>query len=387
MGGIPTKTPGGVIDGRAGGGPFVSSRRHFLRTIAALPAAAAIEARGQPRPPPARVALVIGNAAYPDAPLANAGHDARAMSDLLAQAGFDIDTALDCGRTQLLDAVRRFGERLREPGVRQVALYYAGHGVQLDWNNYLVPVDARVSMSSEVASRCVDLGTILRGFGDAKGRTYIVILDACRDDPFRGAWRPEQKGLSQFDAPSGSLLAYATAPGRTASDGTGRNSLYTEHLLRELSARGVRVEDGLKRVRLNVRLASGGTQVPWESTSLEGDVYLFEDGRRKLTEEELEAEFEADIAAWSAIRQSRRAEDWVGYLKRFPNGRFAEMAQMRLARIEADAGMQPVATTAQGPAAAPPVDPVPRIANDAQYDALPAGALYRDPSGVLRRKS
>ncbi|MFO1309160.1 MAG: caspase family protein [Burkholderiales bacterium] len=387
MGGIPNEAPGGLIDRRSGGGLFVSSRRHFLRTIAALPAAAAIDVRAQPRPDPTRVALVVGNAAYPDAPLANAGNDGRAVSDLLAQAGFDVETALDCGRAQLLDAVMRFGEALRKPRVRQVVFYYAGHGAQLEWQNYLVPVDARVAMASDVAARCVDLGTILRRLGEAKGRTFVVVLDACRDDPFGGGWRPGHKGLSQFDAPSGSLLAYATAPGRTASDGTGRNSLYTEHLVRELSVRGVRVEDALKRVRLNVRLASGGAQVPWESTSLEGDVYLFEDARRTRTDDELEAEFEADVAYWSAIRQSRRAEDWVGYLRRFPNGRFAEMAQMRLARIEAGANTAPSAANATGSPADLLDKTVPKITNDADYDALPAGSLYLDPAGVLRRKS
>jgi hypothetical protein len=269
-----------------------------------------------------------------------------------------------------------------------VVFFYAGHGVQLDWQNYLVPVDAQIESSGQVPARCVDLGNILRRFAEARGKVFVIMLDACRNDPFGGGYRPEQKGLSQFDAPTGSLLAYSTAPGAAASDGTGKNSLYTENLLRELSSRGVRLEDALKRVRLNVRLASRGLQVPWESTSLETDFYVFEEGRRKLSDEELEAEVEADVAMWSSIKQSRRAEDWIGYLRRFPNGRFAEMVQMRLARLGPEAGaaaFAPVAATAAPVAAAGPAPP--KVANEADYDALPKGALYVDPNGVTRRKS
>jgi uncharacterized caspase-like protein len=372
----------------------MTTRRRFIQALAAAPAAATLGARAQASPDPARIALAIGNNAYRDSPLLNPVNDARAMGELLGKAGFSVDTQLDCDRGKLAEAVERFTAAAQKPGVRQVLFYYAGHGLQLEWRNYLVPVDSSVESASQVASRCFNLATILRHLGRAKDRTFIIILDACRNDPFGRGYRPEQKGLSQFDAPPGSLLAYSTAPGGVAEDGEGMNGLYTSHLVRELAVRGAKLEDALKRVRLNVRLASRGSQVPWETTSLESDVYVFEDGRRKLSEEELEAEAEADIAMWSTVKASRKPEDMVGYLRKFPNGRFAEMAQVRLSRFASSgdarvASAVPVATPAPGipPAADGKAAEAPRIANEAQWAALPAGTLYYDPKGNLRRKS
>jgi hypothetical protein len=363
----------------------MATRRHFIQAMAALPAAATLELLAQEaKPDPARFALVVGNDAYRDAPLVNARNDAGAMAGLLAQAGFTVESLLDGGRERMLETIGRFGDAVRKPEVKEVAFFYAGHGVQLDWQNFLVPVDAQVGDAKQVAARCLDLGLILRRLSETKGKTFVIVLDACRNDPFGGGYRPEQKGLSQFDAPPGSLLAYSTAPGSVASDGGGRNSLYTENLVRELSVRTVRFEDALKRVRLNVRLASRGRQVPWETTSLEGDLYLFRNGQRKLSEEELEAEVEADIALWHTVKSSRNADDWIGYLKRFPNGRFAEMAQMRLTRLMVS---PEAAGSASVAAAATATKEPPRISTEAEWNALASGSLYFDPRGNLRRKS
>jgi hypothetical protein len=124
--------------------------------------------------------------------------------------------------------------------------------------------------------------------------------------------------------------------------------------------------------------------VPWETTSLEGDLFLFRGGQRKLTEEELEAEVEADIALWNAVKSSKKADDWIGYLKRFPNGRFAEMAQMRLTRLMASPQATVAATAAAAATAAK--DP-PRISTEAEWSVLASGSLYYDPKGNLRRKT
>jgi hypothetical protein len=211
--------------------------------------------------------------------------------------------------------------------------YYAGHGAQLEWRNYLLPVNARVDTPVALRQQCVDLGRLLQKFEAGSGKTFVIILDACRNDPFGEQFRTEQKGLSQFDAPVGSLLAYATSPGNVAADGKGQNGLYTEHLVRELSVKDVRIEDALKRVRLNVRIASAGAQIPWETTSLEGDVYIFPNAQKNLSEAELEQIAEADLAEWARIKSSVNVADWTSYLRMFPNGRFAEIAQVRLARL------------------------------------------------------
>ncbi len=313
----------------------MTTRRTVIKSLAAVPSLLSFSPVWAAADP-SRLALVIGNSAYRDAPLLNPGNDARAMAGLFGQAGFTVESLLDVTRAEMVAAIERFAVAIRRPETRQVVFYYAGHGVQLDWRNYLAPVDARVDTAEQLRQNCVDLGLLLRALGGAgKNQTFIIILDACRDNPFGSAYRPEQAGLAQFDAPAGSLLAYATSPGKGAADesASSRNGLYTEHLLRELSRRGTRIEDALKRVRLNVRLASRGAQVPWETTSLESDVFLFNDGQAKLSDAELEQQIEADLAAWAAIKSSRKLDDWVGYLRNFPNGRFAEIAQLRVARL------------------------------------------------------
>jgi uncharacterized caspase-like protein len=353
----------------------MTTRRRFMQALAAAPAVAALGTHAQSPGNPARIALAIGNNAYPLSPLVNPVNDAKAMSGLLGAAGFTSYTHFDCNREKLVEAVSRFSAAAQAPEVKHVFFYYAGHAVQLAWRNYLVPVDAKVESAGQVAASCFDLATILRELGRAKDKVFIIVLDACRNDPFGSDFRPQQKGLSQFDAPAGSLLAYATAPGSVAADGEKGNGLYTSHLVRELSVKGMKLEDAFKRTRLNVRLASNGAQVPWETTSLETDFFVFEEARRKLSEDELEAESEADIAMWKVARQSRKAQDCIEYIRQFPNGRFAEMAQMRLARLQAT-GATPAADS--GP---------PRISTEAQWAALPAGALYYDPKGNLRRKT
>jgi uncharacterized caspase-like protein len=316
----------------------MTNRRRFIQILAALPPAYALRNAWAANAPadPSRLALIIGNSSYRDAPLVNPANDAKAIGGLFTQAGFTVDSRLDATRLEMIAAIERFGTAVKRPETRLVVFYYAGHGAQLDWRNYLLPVDAVVHKQEDMKQRCVDLSLLLGQFSAAKDKTFVVILDACRNNPFGSAYRPEQKGLSQFDAPVGSLLAYATSPGNVASDGEGQNGLYTENLVRELGKRGTRIEDALKRVRLNVRLASHGEQIPWETTSLEGDVFIFNEGQKKLSETELEQLVEADVTEWARIKSSKKVSDWVSYLQTFPNGRFAEIAQLRLARLLAE---------------------------------------------------
>lgn len=283
--------------------------------------------------PGERVALVVGNAAYPQAPLVNPLHDARAMADLLRRAGFSVDQELETSQAQLTEAVARFGAAIRDPKVKFGLFYYAGHGLQQDWRNYLVPVSADIRSAEDVRKQTVDVSALLAYMNQAKGRSFLVILDACRDDPFGGTYRPAAKGLSQFDAPVGSLLAYATAPGSVALDGDGANGLYTGNLLREFNVPGVRIEDAFKRVRLNVRLASRGQQIPWESTSLEEDVYLFPSERRKLSEDEQDKQLDQEIAQWLRVKASNDPELLADFIRQYPSGSASELAQARLNRV------------------------------------------------------
>jgi tetratricopeptide (TPR) repeat protein len=223
-----------------------------------------------------RHALVVGNAAYQSAPLLNSVNDATAVAKVLEKAGFKVDLKLNASQKQLQDAVTSFGDKLRGGGAG--LFYFAGHGVQIKGRNFLMPVGADIKREDEVPYKAVDVQQVLDKMETAKNRVNVVILDACRDNPFAGVARSSRSGaggLSQMDAPIGSLLAFATSPGAVASDGKGSNGLYTQHLLANIERPGMSIEEVFKRTRLGVRLDSNGQQVPWENTSLEGDFYFF----------------------------------------------------------------------------------------------------------------
>ncbi len=316
----------------------MENRRTFLKAVGAT--AAVYASRPFPalaQADPSRIALVVGNNAYAHAPLSNAVNDAQAVADLLNQARFTVEIRSDATRDALAKGVAEFGAAAARSEVKLAVFFYAGHGAQVDWRNYLIPVDNTVGSSADLKSQCVDLGVLLGQMTKAtertRDKTFVVILDACRDDPFGAGFRTEQKGLSQFDAPVGSLLAFSTSPGSVAADsGGGKHSLYTENLLREFGVKGARIEEAFKRVRLNVRVASRGRQIPWESTSLESEVLLFP-AQQKLSEAELEKRFQEELARWNRIKVSKNSDDWVQYLRDYPQGKFSEIAQDRLNRL------------------------------------------------------
>ncbi len=283
--------------------------------------------------PGTRVALVIGNAAYAGAPLPNAANDAKAMSAALSAMGFQVVEARDAGKLQMEQALARAQALLRgQNGIG--LLYYAGHGLQVDWRNYLVPVDAAPRSAADVPRQTVDIQSVMDAFKSAGNRMNIVVLDACRDNPFGAS--ASAKGLAPLDAPPGTFFAYATAPGNVAEDGSAAdgNGLYTRFLLQEMPRQDARIEDVFKRVRLQVRKASQGRQIPWESTSLEDD-FVFATGQKVEAPSALrrDAEFNAEKAEWDRIQDSRRAEDFYAFLQRYPSGRISELAQFRLDQL------------------------------------------------------
>ena len=227
-----------------------------------------------------RVALVIGNSKYKDSPLINPANDAKAVAIALEKSGFRVILKLDANQKEIHDAIAVFGDALKRDAVG--LFYYAGHGIQIKERNYLVPVGENIFREEDVPYKAIDIQQVLDRMESAKNRLNIVILDACRNNPFssssrslRGKTQSRGGGLSQMDAPVGSLVAFATAPGSVASDGSDKNGLYTQHLLTNIEQPGLRIEEVFKRVRLGVRLDSDGAQIPWESTSLEGDFFFF----------------------------------------------------------------------------------------------------------------
>ncbi len=219
-----------------------------------------------------RIALVIGNGAYKDAPLKNPVNDARAIARTLQGLGFQVIQKENAGLKEMQEAIRVFGDRLRGGGVG--LFYYAGHGMQVKGRNYLIPVNTDIQREDEVTYNGVDANLVLEKMDSAKNRVNLVILDACRNNPFARSFRSAARGLVPMEAPVGTLVAFATAPGSVAADGSGANGLYTQHLLNAMNQPGLRIEDVFKRVRAGVRKASGNRQIPWENTSLEGDFYF-----------------------------------------------------------------------------------------------------------------
>ncbi len=219
-----------------------------------------------------RVALVVGNSDYAHAPkLRNPVNDAFDVGSALQKMGFDVVRVTNAGKKQFQYALRQFQQKLSPDAVAVV--YFAGHGIQANGNNYLIPVDAKVTSDAELAEEAVDLNSsVLDRLGGV--RMSVLILDACRDNPFAGKTRSARGGLATISAGAGAFISFATAPGMTAADGEGRNGLYTKHLLREMTAPGRKIEDVFKRVRAGVMADSGNRQTPWENSSLTGDFYF-----------------------------------------------------------------------------------------------------------------
>ncbi len=312
---------------------FVFAAR-ALKGVAALLLLATFTVSAQ-APGDFRVALVIGNAGYKQAPLLNPANDAKAMGETLRGLGFSVIELRDGSKAQMAEAIAQVRERLKgKQGIGM--LYYAGHGVQVDLRNYMVPVDAQLKTVADVSVQSVDVGQVIDAFKVAGNRMNIVVLDACRDNPFGGA--TTGRGLAPLDAPSGTFLAYATAPGNVAEDGDEKsgNGLYTQYLLQELKKPMARIEDVFKRVRFSVRKASGGRQIPWESTSLEED-FQFNDGRvvavPKPTTQVLLAAFTQEQQDWSRIKDSRNPDDFYAFLARHTSGTIAEAANARLEEL------------------------------------------------------
>lgn len=301
-----------------------------------------------------RVALIIGNSSYPDFPLDNPINDARAISGSLAKLGFKVTRLENASLNEMFDAVSQFGENLHQEG--SVGLfYYAGHGVQVDGRNYLLPVDAQIKAEDEVRYKTLDAGIVLDKMQSAQNPLNIVILDACRDNPFKQRSRSVKvSGLAQMDAPVGSLIAFATAPGAPASDGMGKNSVYTESLLRHIDTPGMTIEEVFKRVRSEVRIATEGMQIPWESTSLERNFY-FAGQAEKTGAAPAEPDPEvADQRAWDAVLVVDSASGYLAYLERYPNGIHVAEARQKLSEAqEYDRKATRGQSSAQPPSAAP----------------------------------
>ena len=224
-----------------------------------------------------RTALVIGNGAYKEGPLRNPVNDARAMAGALRGLGFKVISGEDLDWRAMRRKIIKFGDEINKGGVG--LFYFAGHGIQAHGQNYLIPVGAHIKREAEVRAEGISLESVLARMEGARNGLNIVILDACRNNPYSRSFRSGgSSGLAQVPAPQGTFIAYATAPGKVASDGSGNHGVYTEALIRNLGAPGQTIERTFKKVRMEVAGKTGNKQVPWDESSLMGD-FFFKPGK------------------------------------------------------------------------------------------------------------
>ncbi len=219
-----------------------------------------------------KTALIIGNGAYKSAPLKNPVNDANDMARTLEKLGFEVIHMENASKRRMKDAIHQFGQKLKKGGVG--LFYFAGHGMQVRGTNYLIPVNAHIRAESDIEFESIDAGRLLARMEEAGNEMNIVILDSCQDNPFARSFRSNSRGLARMDAPTGSFIAYATAPGDTAADGTGKNGIFTGNLLKHMTTPNLKIEDVFKRVRVVVANETSKKQIPWQSSSLMGDFYF-----------------------------------------------------------------------------------------------------------------
>jgi hypothetical protein len=295
-----------------------------------------------------RVALVIGNGTYENAPrLRNPPNDARLMSTVLRSLGFRLINdrpLIDARKPAIEQAIRAFGNALRGGAVG--LFYYSGHGVQINGANYLIPVEANIATETDVKYELVDTGFVLDEMAHAGNRLNILILDACRNNPFGGrGLRAVSSGLATLNAPSGTVISYATQPGAVAADGAGSNSPFTAALAAAIGHPGQGLLDTFNAVGVVVDRETGGQQQPWFSSSpIKGQFYFAGSSAGAAQPGALLASppppappqrdpVSIEVEYWDSVRNSNQPADFQAYLTRYPSGQFADIAQRRVAAL------------------------------------------------------
>ena len=315
-----------------------------------------------------RIALVIGNSAYADSPLANPANDARLMAKTLRGLGFDVIERIDADLQTIQMASFELQDRLVAAGKDAVGLFfYAGHGVQVAGENYLIPLGSDIKQEREVAIKAVSASFVLKQMEFAENRMNFVILDACRNNPLTRSFRSATRGLARMDAPRGSLVAYSTGPGAVAADGTGVNSPYTLALVEALQVPGIAAEQMFKRVRDTVMAETKGEQTPWEESSLTGanfyfnvDVSVTVAAPEGLATSDTAAATQQETAFWESIEDSTDTEMFEAYLEQYPKGAFVALARIQLRKLK----------ETQTAAVVPPPEP------EAESSVQPAVGVY-----------
>ena len=321
----PSPISGATAPGRALG-VATACLRALLVLFACLGAGGSLAQTADAIEP--RIALVVGNGAYTQVPgLANAVPDARLIGERLEATGFEVILIENADLGAFQSAIVRFGRRLREAGPQATGLfYYAGHAVQSFGNNYLLPTSLALTDQADLDLVALEASAILRQMRSARNRTNIVILDACRNNPFEAILAFNENGLAEMKAPTGTFLAYATAPGEVALDGVGGNSPFTTALASRMLVPGAPIEGVFRQVRIDVIEATGGRQTPWDTSSLTREFQFVE--ALRASPEEL-----AETSMWETVRETREAVQIALFLRAFPKGRYESDARALLAEV------------------------------------------------------
>ncbi len=282
-----------------------------------------------------RVALVIGNSSYTHLPgLSNPLNDAKYIAETLERKGFSVALGVDQGHKQMLRKIADFESSLNSAEVG--LFYYAGHGVQIKGTNYLIPVDAEVEAEFLIPSEAVAVDAVLAALERSSNKMNVIILDACRNNPFPAGSRSLSRGLARVSAPAGSIVAYATSPGSVAQDGVGSNSPYTRELVSAIEQPGLKIEEMFKKVRVSVSEETNGQQVPWEESSLTGDFYfsapVAAKAQQAVAKDENVKPYE--VAYWEAVKGSSDSQSYKAYLHKYPDGEFSQLAELELAKLK-----------------------------------------------------
>ena len=289
-----------------------------------------------------RIALVIGNSNYgPEiGKLLNPANDAKLMADTLKGLGFSVDLVLDADQKAMKRAIKAFGAKLEESGKDTTGLfYYAGHGVQVEGQNFLLPVGAEIAREADVEIESISAYDVMTQMQFAGNAVNLVFLDACRNNPLAKASRSGTRGLARLDAPRGSFVGYSTAPGDVAADGDGANSPYALALADELNKPGISVEEAHRNVRARVLAQTGNKQTPWDSSSLTGAVVLVEKPVAAVPQPIAQPAPQQQVALdkeslfWQSIKDSKNSAEFEAYLNKYPQGTFAELAKAKMAGL------------------------------------------------------
>ena len=312
----------------------------------------------------ARLALVVGNSTYTYVtPLDNPKNDAELMAESLEAVGFDVMLVTDASRDQLTRAIAQFGRKLRDADDNATGLfYYAGHGVQSFGANFLLPVDVDLSDAADLSLVAVPAQALLRQMFSARNQTNIVILDACRDNPFEAIPDLNENGLAEMKAPRGTFLAYSTAPGEGALDGGGANSPFTGSLARRMSAPGVPIETLFKNVRRDVLEATNGAQTPWDTSSMTANfqfVPAVMPSPAEIQERQL----------WETVKLSKDPIQVMLFLRANPDSQFAGEARTLLQDLVSSEMQEAASASAPEPPVEAPVSVDPA---DAERDLIEA---------------